>query len=306
MSILRCPDCGELFLVATDRCDRCGADLVALADPPPAQTAPRRRAEVGTAEHESWELHAWTMEGRRLLDGMLTNAGIPHSWQGATLLAPEVEHERVAEMVDDVARGDARVGTEVDDDLDHEPGDDPVDRAAGSIGYDLDGWDDDARGRLIAALAEAEIPHDWDAEGDLVVAVEDEERTDVVFAELDEQGIGGTDGHDVDGWDEADDEEDLLVQRVLSDLFIAGDRLARNPVDTAAARQVIDARDLARTLRLPFGFEQVQWQSILSSASDLVDALGPTSADGGGTTGPDDDAVREAASDLRTRLRDVV
>jgi hypothetical protein len=79
-----------------------------------------------------------------------------------------------------------------------------------------------------------------------------------------------------------------------------------NPLDGSASRQVIEGRDTARTLRLPFGFERVQWQSILTSVDALVDEISPDADDDGPAPAPDDDAIREAASDLRRRLREVV
>ncbi len=301
MAVLRCSQCGDLYLVATDRCTSCGAALAEVADRSPVAVTPRR-SSLGTTEHEGWELHEWTGEGRRLLDGMLANAGIPHSWQGSTLLAPVIEHDRVADMVDDVAAGDARVG-----EPDHDLG--PDADGSNEVAYDLTGWDDLARGDLIAALAEAGVEHRWDADDDLVVAAEDEERVDAVFADLTpsdlDLGLGD------DGFDEAIDvgiDDGLLVQETLSTLFIAADRLQHHPRDDTSLRQVIGARDTARTLMLPFGFERVQWQGILTSADELVARIEPdANADGGGRRrAPDDDAIREAAVDLRRRLREVV
>jgi hypothetical protein len=45
------------------------------------------------------------------------------------------------------------------------------------VGYDLDGWDGEARGQLIVGLIEAGIEHRFEDE-ELVVAVDDEARTD--------------------------------------------------------------------------------------------------------------------------------
>lgn len=322
MAVLRCPECGDLYLVATERCESCGAALDEVAERAPAEPA-RRRSELGTAEHEPWELHEWTMEGRRLLDGMLTSADIPHAWQGSTLLAPEVEHDRVEALVDEVAESDARVGlADEDDDGDHdegaddlegdEPLADPDDRGASAeVGYDLSGWDDTARGDLVAALADAGIEHRWDADDDLVVAAEDEERVDAVFADLAPDGEDAEDVTDAlvdEGDDELDDgiDDGLLVQETLSTLFIAADRLQHNPLDGTSSREVIEARDTARTLRLPFGFERLQWQGILASADELVACVQPPADADGRPPKPDDEAIREAAVDLRRRLREVV
>lgn len=314
MAVLRCPDCGDLYLDAVDRCASCGAALAAVAERAPAP-APARRSSVGNAQHERWELHEWTMEGRRLLDSMLTSKEIPHGWQGSTLLAPELEHDVVSDLIDEVADSDARIGEPdelVDADL---SGDDAGDLAdagaddgsdgAGSdeVGYDLTGWDDTARGDLVAALAEAGIEHGWDADGDLVVAADDEERVDEVFSGL-TPVLVDSDGDEDDDEDGIDD--GLLVQETLSELFIAADRLQHNPLDGTSSRQVIEARDTARTLRLPFGFEKVQWQAILTSADELVACVRPEADDGGSAPTPDDDAIREAAVDLRRRLREVV
>jgi hypothetical protein len=306
MAVLRCPECGDLYLVATDRCESCGAALDEVAERERA-SQPSGRPSPGEGEHERWELHEWTMEGRRLLDGMLVSAGIPRAWQGSTLLAPVIEHDRVADMVADVAESDARVGVGETAESDarvgegSETGGSESNESGESVAYDLSGWDDLARGDLVAALADAGVEHQWDADDDLVVASEDEERVDAVFAEL--TPVDFDDGPD----DEFDDgiDDGLLVQKTLSNLFIAADRLQHNPLDGTSSRQAIEARDVARTLRLPFGFERVQWQAILGSADELVACVQPD-APADSAPQPDDDAIREAAVDLRRRLREVV
>lgn len=320
MAVTRCPSCGDLFLEEVRTCPSCGADVVALE----GRTRQTEAAPVVT-EQERRELHEWTMEGRRLLDGMLQRAGIPRSWMGSTLLTPDVEHDRVEEMVALVGAGDARVGTDDDEDQGHEAGDDatdsaertPVDdpsgaeqlaegepteggSAEGEVAYDLSGWTDLARGDLVAALADAGVEHGWDDDGDLVVAAADEARVDALFAALtdpDSPLVAGDDLPDDGFFDEIDD-DGLLVQETLSDLFVGADRLLHNPLDGTAARLVIDGRDQARSLRLPFGFERTQWRAILAAADAVADSFEPG--------GIDDDVIREHAAALRALLRDLV
>lgn len=306
MAVMRCPSCGELSLTAVDRCPGCGADMAAVAAP----ERPAAAASRAPNEQERRELHEWTMEGRRLLDGMLQRAGIPRTWQGTILITPDNEHDRVEEMVDLVGVGDARVGQ------DEEPEERPADRSGDEavrdddgerdgdgdddgdeVAYDLTGWSDLARGDLVAALAEAGIAHGWDDDGDLVVAGRDETRVDRIFEQLTDGGGASDDLPDDNFFGEVDD-DGMLVQETLSDLFVGSDRLLHNPLDGTAARLVIEARDHARTLRLPFGFERTQWRAILDAAEELADSFVPG--------GLDDDAIRERSSRLRGLLRDVV
>lgn len=306
MAVTRCPNCGELSLTAVDVCPGCGAEMseIEVAEPSPVSTGP--------AAHEQRELHEWTMEGRRLLDGMLERAGIPRSWQGTRLVTPAVEHDAVEEMVDLIGVGDARVGLDHDDgdgatDRDddersgHEdPQDDESDDAGedgDDVAYDLTGWTDLARGDLVAALAEAEVEHGWDEDGDLVVGARDEGRVDRIFERLTTEG-GATDDLPDDGFFGEIDDDGMLVQETLSDLFVGADRLRGNPLDGSAARLAIDGRDRARTLRLPYGFESTQWQRILAAAEELAVCFEPGAVD--------DDDIRERASALRALLRDVV
>ncbi|MBK5222687.1 MAG: hypothetical protein JJE52_07395 [Acidimicrobiia bacterium] len=315
MAVSRCPSCGDLYLTGVDTCVMCDVPLVEIDDAGPEPVAgddPRPPAEF-----ERRELHTWTMEGRRLLDGMLQRSGIPRSWQGAALLTPDVEHDRVSEMVSMVGAGDARVGVDpdvvdpvvVDDD-------DAADEAGAAIdvAYDLSEWTDLARGDLIAELAEAEVEHGWDDEGDLVVNLADEDRVDAIFARLTADDAGAAEGGSALDGDEAgngiddidalsdggedDDDDGLLVQETLSDLFVGADRLMRNPLDANAALLAIGGRDAIGSFRLPFGFERRQWQTILGAVDELADSFDPE--------GLDDDAIRERASHLRGLLRDVV
>jgi hypothetical protein len=330
VAVSRCPSCGDLFFEDVATCPSCGADLVEVED---RRTVPADVRPAASVAHERRELHEWTMEGRRLLDGMLHRAGIPRSWQGSTLLTPEVEHQRVEEMVALVGTGDARVG-----EPDERAGDDPADddRAEddvadddvadatepalvpqgldedgddedgegdgpdGDVGYDLTGWTDLARGDLVAALAEAEIEHGWDADGDLVVGAADEARVDAIFERLTDADSGDAANDDLpdDNFYDDVDDDGLLVQETLSDLFVGADRLLHNPLDGSAARLVIDGRDQARALRLPFGFERPQWRTILAASDALADSFEPG--------GIDDDAIRERAATLRALLRDLV
>jgi hypothetical protein len=283
MAVKRCPSCGDLYVAAVDRCADCDVTLVEVADEP-SPSPEVVTATTLSGDNESWELDSWTMEGRRLLDGMLATAEIPRVWQGATLVAPAVEHDRVADMVEVVARGDARVG--VDDGTLAEAEADGG-GSGGTVGYEVGDWSDDALSRLAERLNADGIPFAWDEDGDLVVDVEHEQAVDQIF-----DALGGDDEQD----DDSDD--GLAVHETLSEIFLAADRLARNALDMAAARSLAEASERASTLRLPFGFSPTVWRSIIDRSAALTADLVSDDVD--------DDAIEETAAALRTTLRDYI
>src|SRR5690606_11363884 len=253
MAVKRCPSCGDLYLAAVDVCAECGTSLVEVDTPDDEPEEQWPEAPTSAGEHTSWSLESWTMEGRRLLDGMLASADIPRTWQGATLVAPTSARDRVQEMVDVVGTGDARVGVDgaalaaLDADADD------------TVGYEVADWSDEALDRLSALLDERGIPHGWDDDGDLVVAAHHETPVDATFGEL-----AATDTADADGPDALEG---------LSELFLATDKLARNALDGGAARAVQAAAERLTALRLPFGFGPAVWASLVVRATALSAAI---------------------------------
>ena len=291
MAVKRCPSCGDLYLAAVDVCADCGTALIEVEEEGADDGAGSDEAGVTrsqTGEHAVWELDSWTMEGRRLLDGMLASAEIPRVWQGASVLAPRAVKDQVEEMVTTVARGDARVG--IDDDTLAAADAGVV--GAEAVGYEVSDWTDEALDRLEERLTAAEIPYGWDEDGDLVVAAQHEAAVDALFADL----TGGVDAGDALDPDEGDDGPEAL--ETLSEMFFAADNLARNPLDGNAARSLAAAVARAGGYRLPFGFPPKVWDDILDRATRLGDLID--------TVDHDDDQVEADAADLRAVLRDYV
>jgi hypothetical protein len=288
MAVKRCPSCGDLYLAAVDACADCGATLGPVEEPTGERES---RAVGGEADapieaaggegHSTWSLETWTMEGRRLLDGMLANADIPRTWQGSTLVAPGPERARVQEMVDTVGAGDARVGADAAALA-------AVDAGAAqdeTVGYEVSDWPDEALDRLSAMLDDRSVPHGWDDDGDLVVSAAHEETVDALFSELSDDG----DPLDQGGPD---------ALELLSELFLAADRLARNALDSAAARAVHSVAQQLATRRLPFGFVPAVWSDIVSRAAQLSAAIDDDELD--------DDQLEADAAALRDTVRDYV
>ena len=62
----------------------------------------------------------------------------------------------------------------------------PKDEQAISTRYDLTDWSVDERADVVGALAQAEVPHQWDGD-ELVVPQEQEETVEDILDELEEQ-----------------------------------------------------------------------------------------------------------------------
>jgi hypothetical protein len=84
----------------------------------------------------------------------------------------------------------------------------------------------------------------------------------------------------------------------MSDLFVASDRLLRNARDAEGVLTLVARTDVARRLRLPYGFSKNVWSDIVGQATTVKDMLEGDEAD--------DEAIEEHAKVLRDTLRQYV
>ena len=143
---------------------------------------------------------------------------------------------------------------------------------------------------LVDALAEADLPYDFDVDGNLVVLADDEARVEelldtVEFPDaLDADTKGGGDG--------------LVAQEVLSDLFVAADRLRHHARDPEGVLGFGGGRDLGRgsgaAVRLRAGClaEDPGWRRVLRASLEGDDV--------------GDEDIEAQADEYRTLLREYV
>ena len=238
-----CFQCGAGYAAEVASCVECG---VATVDRPPADAT-----EVGEAGEDQleYDLHEYSSQSRSMMESLLLGVGLPHAWQGAVLVVREADEQQVDVFVDAVVRAAApALAADVP-----------------RVAYELEGFDDDYLTRLTTALEAAGIAHGFDADGDLEVAAADEARVDGLFDKLAE----GTEGDDSSEFGPGLDAVD--AHDVLSRLFVASDRLQRNPRDRKGNRNLARGVDEIRQLALPFGFEARTWRAVLNQVATLDD-----------------------------------
>jgi hypothetical protein len=90
------------------------------------------------------------------------------------------------------------------------------------------------------------------------------------------------------------DVDDEAGYNMLSDLFVAADRLSRDPSDLALCGDAVDAAAPVRDMAAPFGVDEGTWNRIQQLMATLVEAI----------EGEADDAVvGECAAKLSAVLR---
>lgn len=162
----------------------------------------------------------------------------------------------------------------------------PLDDRKEQVGYELFGWDPNDLDELDDVLHELDLPHEWVADGyEVVVHVEDEERVDALLPTIrfpDELPAEADDGDDTDA-------------EVLSDLFVAADRL-QGGASGDAVNGFLDAAERVGE-RPPYGLDEKEWSKVVEQVDELIDlfhAAGPA------------EEITEAAYQLRRRLRPLV
>jgi hypothetical protein len=173
--------------------------------------------------------------------------------------------------------------------LDEEPGGDdcpPLDDDREQVGYELFDWDPAELDELDDVLHELGLPHEWVSDGyEVVVHAEDEARLDALLPTIrfpDELPAEADDGDDTDA-------------QVLSDLFVAADRLQAGGGGEAVSG-FLDAAERIGD-RPPYGVDERDWDPVVELVDELIDLF---------HAGGPDDQVSELAYKLRRRLRPLV
>ena len=292
-----CPECGDEFVATAETCPDCE---VALVDERPEHAGEHKTGQT------TYELHEWAVESRVMLESLLAGQALPHAWEGTDLQVPAALESKVDALIKQV-------------EITTEPNLDPD---APKVAYELTDWDDEQQTELIQALGAKGVPYDFDIDGSLVVLEADDAVVEAVFDELtadgDEDGDEPEAGaavaeapaeaeaeDDDEAGDAEDDGDDVLdtgieldAQAVMSDLFVAADRLRKKATDHEGILTMVDRANDAARMRLPFGFDRKDWESIVEQSTKLRDLIEDDESS--------DEDIEAHAAILRGTLRSLV
>lgn len=210
-----------------------------------------------------YDVSGWSHDQVAELAETLAERSVPHVWEDQELVVPEAIEADVDELFDE---------------LEAEIGPFPVllDDETPSTEFGLDEWPARDLDLLRQALVDAEIPHRW--VGSTVVV---DERAENVVDDL------------LDAIEEGEvaslDDEVEAPEGALNDLYVAADRLRRDPADAAARRSLLDLVPLLDPRGAPYGLAVRSWEVIVDRARAVAAAF---------ESGADADEVAGAADEL--------
>ena len=149
-----------------------------------------------------------------------------------------------------------------------------LDPSDDEVGYDLDDWEPDKRGELVAALVAQQVPHRWE-DGELIVREGDSDVVEPMIDEIDHP----------DELAEEDDDDDAAAD-LLSALYVSSDVLMGDHAHPSAVLELVEAEAEARDFDPPYGVAPTVWDEIRRRASVLCGLLDEEA---------DPQAVRDAA-----------
>ncbi|MGH9165909.1 MAG: hypothetical protein ACRDZW_10415 [Acidimicrobiales bacterium] len=130
--------------------------------------------------------------------------------------------------------------------------------------YEMEGWDEEERAALGRLLDAAGVVHRWDGD-DLLVPEEAEEQVEALMDRVEFP----------DALEEAGDEgDDEAVYAVMSDLYVAADRIGRAAAfDLEDAGDFVAASSVAAATSPPYGVEPSAWRQVQELAESVVAAI---------------------------------
>ena len=217
-----------------------------------------------------YELDDWSEIERQAVADRLREAGIAHGWEGTTLHVAAVD-EAAVENVLDIVEGESA---------------EPLDTAHDQVAYDLSDWDDDRLTALVDALDGAGIAHAWDGD-ELFVYSADEQSADELLDRV-------AHPHELP----AEDDDGTGGAELLGEVFVAADRLRRDPGDHEGTVSMLDLGHAVDATAVPYGLAPRDWGHLQERVTALCRQLRASTVD--------EDAVMDAARELRNALRPYV
>lgn len=151
--------------------------------------------------------------------------------------------------------------------------------------YEMEGWEPEERSALDRLLDAEGVPHRWEGD-ELVVPEGSEAQVDDLMDEIEYP----------DALEPAEqDDDDEAVYSVISDLFVAADRVsAEQFVDVDLAGELATASAAASSTPAPFGIEAAAWAQVQQMSEAIVAEI---------EAGADDEVIVRDAATLRDVLR---
>lgn len=221
-------------------------------------------------DHLAYELHEWAGEARLVLDQLLAVHEVARVWQGATLVVRAVDEEKVDTAIEEAETA----------------GNPTLDPEAEKVVYETTGWGADEQTAFSELLGRLGVAHEFDDQADLVVAATDEEAVETALDTFQVM------------LDERPELEGLDANGLLTGVFVACDRLRRDPYDDTGVGDIVRLAPILAGHRPPFGFAANLWDDLGGRTAELVDLLAA------GDT--EESALSERAAALVELLRTLV
>jgi hypothetical protein len=219
-----------------------------------------------------YDLDDWSEIERGAVTDRLREAGIPHGWEATSLHVAEAD-EAAVENILDIVEGDSEA-------------DQTLDAVQDQVAYDLSDWDDDRLTALVDELDAAGIAQAWD-EDELFVYATDEQAVDELLDRV---------AHPHELPPEADDGP--AGAELLGEVFVVADRLQHDPDDHEGTVSMLDLGHAVEGADPPYGLGPKEWDHLRGRVGALCTQLRAQKVD--------EDAVIDAARDLRNALRSYV
>jgi hypothetical protein len=249
------------------RCIDCDAMLIDEVGPE-GEVVAATATPLGEGDQIAYELDGWGNQLRVTLSGMLDLHGIAHVWEVGALVVAAPHEEQVDELI---AALEGSEGEELDPDVPQ-------------VAFEIQDVSADELVALDAELIAAHIPHAWQETGELLVPVESEEDVagiiDAVLNPPEEDATG-------DG---------LATHEALDALYVAVDKLGKDPSDQKLVARYTAAAEGLEGLSVPYGMTGNEWDALLEQVAELRSVLDGTAAlEAPDAADPDDgDGVEDA------------
>lgn len=225
-----------------------------------------------------YDVATWDFDQQAELSEAMAESSIPHAWDGTELVVPESAEDKVDKIFERLEQelGPFPIALHDDDE---------------STEFGLDEWSDADRKVLTEALVESEVPYRW--EGLTVVVAQDAENA--VDDLLDAIESGELLTADESGTNDPPD-------GALSTIFLAADKLAKDPLDAKSRKTLIDLIEIIDKKHPPYAFAPRTWAGAVAGVDRIVERI---KADAEGSDVESSDVIG-LAQELRSLLRPYV